>query len=75
MNFSVIGGNGGGGGGPVATGGAVATGVGCIDGGGAGGAFGLNRNRFRSASDGAGRSPSNASRCTSGAVGVGGLRA
>src|SRR5262249_30649326 len=50
MNFTVIGGGGGGGGGPVGTGFVgVSTGfiTGC--GGGGGGAFGLKRNRLRSA--------------------------
>src|SRR2546422_9402914 len=72
MNFSVIGGTGGGGGGPVgtdATGGAASTGL-VAEGGGGGGAFGLNRNRLRSAGPGFGRSASSASRWTSGAEGV-----
>src|SRR5262245_3858411 len=76
MNLSVIGGGGGGpgggGGGPV---GAVTTGVvGFVDAEG-GGAFGLKRKRFRSASTGDGRSLPSASRFTSGAAGRSGFSA
>src|SRR5439155_23453980 len=70
MNFSVIGGSGGGAGGPVGTG--VTGAVGCGRGdavGGGGAAFGLKRNRSRSADPGFGRSLWSASRCTSGAAG------
>src|SRR5262245_50550844 len=67
MNFSVIGGGGGGPLGADGTG-AVTGGVGRCDIGGGGGAFGLNRNTFRSASIGAGRSPSSDSSFTSGAA-------
>ena len=56
MNLSAIGASGGGGGGPDGATGAVGvTGLAAADGGGAGGPFALNRNRFRSAEAGLGR--------------------
>src|SRR5262245_45830318 len=72
MNFTVIGGGGGTGGGPGGTAGFASI-CGCFvtgGGGGGGGAFGLKRNRLRSAELGFGCSASSASRCTSGASGL-----
>src|SRR6266508_6349676 len=68
-NLYGIGGSGGGGGGPVGTG---ATGGGCVRrGGGGGAAFGLKRNRSRSADTGLARSALSACRCTSIVLGAG----